>query len=257
MRTLLALGLVSLLAAPASAAVTSSTLHGPEATSLNGLIAVGDAISGLIGTELPGDTGWHPANANPADQLPAFTDDAGILGSGLTGLMNDFPAAGAPAKIVQYDLAAATDVRAIQILTGTNGKDGRAFSTTAIRYSTDNGSSFHHLGYFESDPLGTVNAGQWGSTLVQIYDDGGAPLVAGATNFIFSLYAVDNTGGQYRDPFDGVNPFTGVDDGLTAAFVSPLVLEIDVIAVPEPASWALAGLVLAAAGLARRVRMSA
>jgi hypothetical protein len=56
------------------------------------------------------------------------------------------------------------------------------------------------------------------------------------TNIQFDFYAVDNNGGQYRDPFDGVNPFTSIDDGLTGAFVSPLVFEIDVIAVPEPAS---------------------
>ena len=42
-----------------------------------------------------------------------------------------------------------------------------------------------------------------------------------------------------RDPFDGVNPFTGLDDTLTAAFVSPLVMEIDVFAVPEPATLGL------------------
>ena len=40
-------------------------------------------------TSLPG---WHPANTNPADQLSAFTDGAGMLSSGLTGLLNDnFP----------------------------------------------------------------------------------------------------------------------------------------------------------------------
>jgi hypothetical protein len=76
------------------------------------------------------------------------------------------------------------------------------------------------IGYFESDPLGTVNSGQWGSTLVRISDDTNAPLAAGATHLLFEFYAVDNTRGQYRDPFAGVNPFTGIDDGLTAAFVA-------------------------------------
>ncbi len=37
-----------------------------------------------------------------------------------------------------------------------------------------------------------------------------------------------------RDPFDGVNPFTGTDDGLNAAFVSPLVWEIDVLGTDSP-----------------------
>lgn len=49
------------------------------------------------------------------------------------------------------------------------------------------------------------------------------------TNLQFNFYSVDNTLGEMRDPFDGVNPFTGVDDTLTAAFVSPLIYEIDVI----------------------------
>jgi hypothetical protein len=37
-----------------------------------------------------------------------------------------------------------------------------------------------------------------------------------------------------RDPFDGINPFTGTDDFLTAAFVSPLVWEIDVLGADSP-----------------------
>lgn len=243
----------------ASGAVTSNTQHGPAGGSLNGSIAVGDLISGLNGTELAGDQGWHPANPAAGNSLhpfglPTFTDDAG--GSGLMGLLND-NAPGAPVKRVQYDLASASDIRAIQILTGNDGTDGRVFSTTAISASTDGGSSFSPvgLGYFESDPLGTINSGQWGSTLVRIFDDSGAPLVTGATNLIFEFYSVDNTQGEYRDPFDGVNPFTNVDDGLTAAFVSPLVWEVDVIGVPEPATVGLAGMaLLGAVAVARRTR---
>lgn len=239
----------------ATAAVDSTTVHGPLGNSLDASIAVGDVLSGLIPTELPGDNGWHganPASTNSLDPngLPTFTDDVGRTGaaSGLAGLLNDFPAVGTPTKRVQYDLAGPTDVSVIQVLTGNDGLDGRVFSTTAISASTDNGSSFSPigLGYFESDAPGTINSGQWGSTLVRIFDDGGAPLVSGATNLIFEFYAVDNTGGQYRDPYDGMNPFTNADDGLTAAFVSPLVWEIDVIAVPEPASCAL---VLAGVGM--------
>jgi hypothetical protein len=252
MRTPLATILIATLSLPASAAVTSTTLHGPDSTSLDSLIAVGDALSGLIATELPGDHGWHGANDNPADQLPAFTDDAGILGSGLTGLLNDFPPADAPAKKIQYDLAGPTSIGAIQILTGNNGRDGRVFSTFTIETSIDNGNSFSPLGYFQSDPSGTINNGQWGSTLVTVFDSAFPILAAGVTNLRFDLYAVDNTGNQMRDPFDGVNPFTGVDDGLTAAFVSPLVFEIDVIAIPEPGSLTL--LACAAAALTSSYR---
>jgi hypothetical protein len=239
---LLALTTFGLITGSATAAVTSTTTHGPESTSLNSSIAVGDLLSGLIGTELTGDLGWHSANTDPLDRLPAFTDDGGIRGTGLTGLMNDFPGAGNPAKLVAYDLGGTFDIGRIQILSGNNGKDGRVFSTTVVNYSTDGGNNYSLLGYFQSDPSGTSNAGQWGSTMVEIFDDANPTLVAGVTHLQFNLYAVDNTGGVMRDPFDGVNPFTGLDDGLSAAFVSPLIFEIDVIVVPEPTTLALLGL---------------
>lgn len=238
-------------ASSAEALPSFTTAHGPDSTSLDGSIASGDLISGLIGTELAGDLGWHPANTSPADQLPALTDDAGKL-SGLTGLLSDFPPAGAPAKRVHYDLAGPTDIAEIRILSGTDGKDGRVFSTTVISTSVD-GSAFTTLGYFQSDPSGTVNSGQWGSTLVTIFDRGG-PLATGVTNLIFDLYAVDDTMGVIRDPFDGMNPFTGTDDGLTASFVAPLIFELDVIAVPEPGTGVLLALGLALVTAARRPR---
>ncbi len=244
------------------AAAYSTTIHGSESGSLNDSIAVGDAISGLIATELSGDQGWHPANpaatngSQDPNGLPTFTNDVG--GSGLAGLLSDFGGE-LPVKRIQYDLADAIDIATIQILTGNDGKDGRVFSTTAISVSIDNGLTFSPLGasYFQSDPFGTINSGQWGSTLVTILDDGGSPLASGATNLIFEFYCVDNTLGEYRDPFNGPDPFTGNDDFLTAAFVSPLVWEIDVIAVPEPSTALLlftALGTLATAGRRRNVR---
>lgn len=236
---ILSLAVVAAGARIAAAVPVMTTSHGPLSTSLDSSIAAGDLISGQIGLELAGDQGWHPANTGAADRLPAFTDDAGILGSGLTGLLNDFPPAGAPTKRVQYTLSGPTDIAKIQILSGNNGRDGRVFSTSAISASTNGGGSFTPIGYFQSDLSGTVNANQqWGSTLVEIVG-GGAPLVTGATNLIFDFYAVSNTQGEMRDPFDGVNPLTGVDDGLAAAFESPLIFEIDVLAVPEPAACGL------------------
>jgi hypothetical protein len=59
--------------------------------------------------------------------------------------------------------------------------------------------------------------------------DASGPLATGVTRIEFNFYAVDNTQGQMRDPFDGINPFTDTDDFLTPAFVSPLVWEIDVL----------------------------
>ncbi len=261
MRLILASGMLVALAASASAAVTSSTQHSTSSTGLDSQIAVGDLISGKIATELPGDLGWHPAVSDPLDKLPAFTDDAGIRGTGLTGLMNDFPGAGNPAKRIQYDFSSATDIGGIQVLTGNNGRDGRVYSTFAVYTSTNNGGAFNLLGYFQSDPLGSVNntgtpdASRWGSTLVKVFDNASSTLASGVTNLQFDLYAVDNSQGQYEDPFNGINPFTGLDDGFGEAIASPLVFEIDVLAVPEPTSIVLVfGGLVGALGIVRRRR---
>jgi hypothetical protein len=252
MRALLTFMIAASLSSWSLAAVVSSTQHGTLTHDLDGQIAVGDLISGQIGAELAPLNGWHPANTAPADQLPALTDDVGAL-DGLTGLLNDFPGAGVAAKTLQYNLAGPTDIRAIQVLSGNAGGDGRIFSTFTVSTSTDNGSNFNLLGYFESDPLGTLNNSgsnpRYQSTLVRVSDDASPVLASGVTNLQFQFFAVDNTGGQYRDPYDGVNPYTGVDDLLSAAFVSPEIWEVDVVGVPEPATALLlvGGLVLISA----------
>lgn len=250
-KAIIAVGLLALVAAPVSAALTSSTLHSPIKSGnpggLDPLISSTDCLNGLIPTVLPGDLGWHPANTDPLDQLPAFTDGIGMRPTGLTGLLND-NAPGLPVKLVDYDISATQcnllGIDSINVHTS-NNEDGRIFSTTVVHYSTDGGTNYNLLGYFQSDPSGTINAagnpvsiGQK-ATMVTIYDDAGPLLPAGVTNLEFDFYSVDNTQGQMRDPFDGVNPFTSVDDLLTAAFVSPLVMEIDVFAVPEPATLGL------------------
>jgi hypothetical protein len=63
---------------------------------------------------------------------------------------------------------------------------------------------------------------------MRIFRDDASPLAIDVTHLRFYFYAVSDVNGLMRDPFDGVNAFTGVDDGLAAAYVSPLVREIDV-----------------------------
>ena len=161
--TLLAMGLVAAVALPAGAAVVSTTTHGAGNTDLDGLMRADDLIAGLIATQLPGDNGWHPANPASADPLhpdglPALTDGVGPV-SGVTGLLNDFPGAGNPTKLIQYDLGGAKDITRIDVFTGNVGLDGRVFSTSVIKYSNNGGNNFNMLGYFQSDPSGTVNSG--------------------------------------------------------------------------------------------------
>jgi hypothetical protein len=148
--------------------VTFTTHHSDDTHGFDDQIATDDLIAGMIATELPGDMGGHAANTNPLDQLPAFTDGEGLLVSGLTGLLKDFPVSGTPAKRLQFDLAEPSVISEIRVLTGNQGADGRVFSTFTVYYSTDGGTDFGLLGYFQSDPSGTVNNISWRSTLVTV-----------------------------------------------------------------------------------------
>ncbi|QDU71433.1 PEP-CTERM sorting domain-containing protein [Mucisphaera calidilacus] len=248
-----------LAATPALAVPMATTSHDTSAFAFDAQLATDDLIAGKIGTELSdiegldgttwSDNGWHPVNlastfgSEWSSGLPAFTDGTNGVGSDpFYGLLNDYPGGeeattGVPTKLVQFDLDEPSIINQINILTGNNNNaDGRVFSTTMIFYSTDDGASFEQLGYFESDPLGTLNNATgdngWKSTFVEITDSEQGPLASGVTNLRFDFYAVDNTQGQYRDPFEGENPYTGIDDELNRAVVAPLVWEIDVIGEP-------------------------
>ncbi len=218
--------------------ILSATVHAANDGALGVPFSSTDLVQERFGVERPGDLGWHSANPasgnslNP-NGLPAFTDGVGDLGTGVTGLLNDFPASGAPAKLLEYDLGAARTIDEIRIFTGNNGNDGRIFSTTAV-YTSADGVNFDLLGYFQSDPSGAGNNsdapdGPDGSTVVRIFRDGDEPLAENVAYLRVDLYAVSDLEGVFRDPFDGVNAFTGVDDGLARAYVSPLVREIDVL----------------------------
>jgi hypothetical protein len=214
----------------ASAQITLTVTQGEEAD-LAATYSATDLIQGLIPAVLPGDRGWHSVNTDPLDQLPAFTEGEGVRATGLTGLLNDFPDPGQPAKLIQYALPVPSDIDEIRVFTGNNGRDGRVFHTYTVRFSSDWGQTFTAPIYVQSHPSGTLNnAGnnQWRVVLSQLSNAAGR-LAREVTHIEFDFYSVDNTAGEIRDPFDGANPFTGTDDGLNAAFVSPLVWEIDVL----------------------------
>ncbi len=218
--------------------VLFTTEHAANDGALSQANSSSDILQGLIATERPGDKGWHSANpaavngSSDPNGLPAFTDGVGDIGTGLTGLLNDFPGSGSPAKLLEYELGGAFDVNEIRVFTGNYGADGRIFSTTGVWTSTD-GSIYEFLGYFQSDSSGVTNnsttpGGPDGSTLVRIFRDDDLPLATGITHLRFDFYAVSNVNGVMFDPFNGMNSFTGADDGFEAAYVSPLVREIDV-----------------------------
>ena len=218
----------------ASAQITNFVTQGEE-YDLAATYDSTDLIQGLIATELPGDLGWHPANTDPLDHLPAFTDGQGDR-TGLTGLLNDFPGAGNPAKLVEYALPVPADISEIRVFTGNAGRDGRVFHTYTVRFSSDWGQTFTDPIYVQSHPSYTLNNSgnnQWLAVLSQLTNTTGL-LATEVTHMEFDFYSVDNTGGQMRDPYDGLNPFTDTDDGLSAAFVSPLVWEIDVLGTDSP-----------------------
>jgi hypothetical protein len=221
-----------ILAAASVSAQVSVTVTEGEVESLAATYSSTDLIQGLIAVELPGDKGWHSANSDPLDWLPAFTDGEGIRASGLTGLLNDFPGAGIPAKMIRYELPFPGDIDEIRVFTGNNGRDGRVFHTYTVRFSTDGAQTFTEPVYVQAHLSGTRNS-QWRAVLSQLTVPGGR-LATGVTHIDFSFYSVDNTLGEMRDPFDGLNPFTGLDDALSAAFVSPLVWEIDVLGIDSP-----------------------
>lgn len=217
-------------------AQTAITVTQGEEWDLAASYDAADLIQGLIPEVLPGDLGWHPANTDPQDQLPAFTDGFGMRDTGLTGLLNDFPSPGQPVKLIRYVLPVPADIQEIRMFTGNNGRDGRVFHTYTVRFSCDGAQTFTDPIYVQSHPSGTINNAQfnqWRVVLSQLTDASGW-LARNVTHIEFHLYAVDNTQGQMRDPFDGINPFTGFNDGLTAAFVSPLVWEIDVLGADSP-----------------------
>lgn len=215
-----------------------------------------DLIAGMVATNtLP--TGWHPATPGGLEYREgALTDGANWLNipnGNLAGLINDFPLIlGTPAQKFRFTFSETMNISAIGVLTGNDNRDGRIFHTYAV-YGILGGGERSLIAYVESAQLGSLNNqnhNQDREIATVLSRTGGNLATVDALEFDF--YSVDNTGGQYRDPWNGVNPFTSIDDGLSAAFVSPIVREIDVFGepVPEPATFAALG--LSALALMRR-----
>jgi hypothetical protein len=216
-----------------SPSVTSTTVHSATVDGLNAQIVTDDLIAGLIAEELAGDLGWGPFTTAPEDRLPALTDGMGAL-SQHTGTMTDNPGIGTPAKRIRYQLATASDIHQIRVLTGQGAAtagDARVFSTFVVRYSTDGGATYHLLGYFQSDPSGTDNPRAWNATLLTILDSQSPVLLAGVTHLEFDFFAAGR-GTMAMDPYEGTNPFTGTDDNQQYALVASQLWEIDVLGEP-------------------------
>jgi hypothetical protein len=185
----------------------------------------------------------------PADQFPAYTDAA--FGGGLHGLLvdNEPVVSGDILQDITYDLAGDT-VTEIRVFNG--NADARQFTTLVLELSFD-GTNFVGVGadsgYFQPAGINTNDPPPGWGTVMRIYDDGGAPLGTGVQAVRFKFFASGNNNPQrFVDPYDGVNPFTGTDDGQAAANQAPLIREIDIL--PEPTSLGL--LVVGALAMLRR-----
>lgn len=214
-----------------------------------------DLIAGMIATNTIA-TGWHPATPGGLQYREGALTDGdnwlSIPNGNLAGLINDFPGNGMPAQRFRYTFSETMNISSIGVLTGNDGRDGRIFHTYAV-YGILGGGPRSLIAYVESAQLGNLNNADHEASreMATILGRTGGWL-ATVDALEFDFYAVDNTGGQYRDAWNGVNPFTGIDDGLTAAFVSPIVREIDVFGEPVPEPATLAALGLGALVLMRR-----
>lgn len=280
-RTMLTLLALVVGAGSAQGAVVATTIHSDGGFGNPGTvmaqIASDDLLQqpGVVGVESNAATGWHPAT--PAlEKFTTLTDGLGPT-SGLSGLVNDFSPA--PVNMFTYSLPNPTDIGTISLIGGNAGGDGRVFLTFRVEVSTDNGANFVPLGgfvpgvgnnangYYQSDASGSINvsgnaanisgdpSNPYEETRVLLTDTTGV-LAAGVTDIRIGTFDVGNTQGRYQDPYTGVNPFTGVDDGFDAAVEGTLLWEIDVTAaVPEPGTvLLLAGMVVGGVAMRRRLR---
>jgi putative glycosyl hydrolase len=188
-----------------------------------------DPLNGLVATRLSG--GFHPANTNPADQEPAFTDGAGL--GALTGLLADYPGQNTPAWSGFWALAGGgtVDLREVRVFSGNAGKDGRVFHHYDLYVTSDPAPSASSAWAplrqeVTSAAFGTSNASHSiQAMLTRLSDPSGGSLATGITALRLDFYSVSGNDNLFHDDWDACN---GDDrDGAGAAFQSPLIYEVD------------------------------
>ncbi len=200
-----------------------------------------DPLNGLVATRLSG--GFHPANTNPADHEPAFTDGTGL--GALTGLLADYPGQNTPAWSGFWVLSGGSpvDLREVRVFSGNTGKDGRVFHHYDLYVTSDPVPSASSVWtrvkeQVTSAAFGTSNGSHSiQAMLTRLSDPGGGNLAAGITALRLDFYAVSDNDNLLHDDWDACN---GADcDGAAAAFQSPLIYEVDAYFGSEEAATSL------------------
>jgi hypothetical protein len=206
----------------------------------------------------PGISGFHPASGDPAVAKVKLID--GVAGANVDSVLSDFAW---PAAVVQFDLPAATDIGEIRVFAANTGLDGRVFQNYDVAISTDANAVTRNRVFTPliervitsnivcdpGDGFGpNTNDGTQvpviGATATRVFDDGNPVLATGVTSVRFTFWAVSNTQKVFRDQWlgpigcplpGGENPATYYDvkdhDGFQRAFESPVIKEIDILAV--------------------------
>jgi hypothetical protein len=189
----------------------------------------GDSLNGNLATRISG--GFHPANADPLDQEPAFTD--GVPLGAYTGLLMDFPGENVPAWSGFWilDGGNAVDVTELRIFSGNEGRQGRVFHHYDIYVTGDPSPSATSpwtllMAEVTSAAFGADNlSGDIEASSTRVTHPEGGALANDVTGMRLDFYAVSRTNSIFNDDWDACR---GDDrDGAGAAFESPLIYEVD------------------------------